>query len=83
MKGLPAGAAGATPGPMTKVAQSLGLAARRRCWASPPRSLAAGSALHFAAKADEKTIKQGANRANIGGTYGSDGRRDGLLVTGT
>ena len=74
MKGLPAGAAGATPaGPMTKVAQSLGFGGPAAMLGIPAAILAAGSALHFAAKADEKTIKQGANRANIGGTYGAMG----------
>lgn len=75
-KGAPVPGKGGTPatGPAGPASKAASLAV---LLGVPAAILAGGTALHWAAKADEKTIAQGANRANMGGTYGAMGAGSG------
>ena len=75
-KGTPVAPVG-NPSMLGRLATALGFSGPGMMLGVPAAILAGGTALHWAAKADEKTIAQGANRANIGGTYGAMGAGSG------
>ena len=75
--GATGAAAGAGGGSMTaRVAAALGMS-RLAMLGVPGAIIAGGAGLHYVAKADEKTIAQGANRATIGGSYAAMGAGSG------